>query len=117
MKEQRVENIVKWIERIETSDLSVSKFLKTRNVPFSRAQYFNYKRRLEKHGSNGLMDRRLEGNNRKLTPKHEVFLKGCVSGNPEISLAELQQSLMDEFHCEISLRSIDRALVRINVFN
>ncbi len=114
MSAERVATIVKWIERIEASDQPLSKFLKTRTVPFSRAQFFNYKRRLQKLGPDGLIDRRSMGRNRKLTLEHESFLKGCIKGNPDISLDGLQQSLTDEFHCDISLRSVRRALVRID---
>lgn len=95
MIEQRAETIIKWIKQIETSDLSVTQFLKTWGVPFSRAQYFNYKRRMEKLGPDGLMDRRTKGNNRKLTLEHEIFLKGCIKGDPDVSLEGLRRSLMD----------------------
>jgi transposase len=114
MNANRVKNIVKWIGQIEKSDLSVVEFWKTNSVPFSRAQYFKYKKRLQTFGLDGLMDRRSMGRNRKVTPEHELFIKGYIQENSEFSLAELQRALMGEFQCNVSARSVRRALQRID---
>jgi hypothetical protein len=114
MATDRVAEISKWIKRIEKSGLSVATFFETRRVPFSRAQYFIYKRRLQELGPDGLTDQRTIGGNRKLASEHLGFLKGCIKGDPNISLGELQQSLLEEFQCDVSLRSISRVLAVVD---
>jgi transposase len=104
---------IKWIKLVEASDLSVSQFFDTYGVPFSRAQYFRYKSRLEEHGPSGLVDRRSTGGNRKLTSEHEIFLKGYIKGDAAVSLAWLQKALVEEFDCYVSGSAVSRALARI----
>ena len=114
MDTKRASTIVKWIKQIKTSKLSVAKFFETKDVPFSRAQYFNYKRRLEEFGPDGLIDRRCSGGNRKITPEQEGFLKGCVKRDPDVSVGWLQDALFEEFECDITLSGMSRILKRID---
>ncbi len=114
MDAKKTTTIVEWIERIEKSTLSVSKFFATYDIPFSRAQYFIYKRRLKESGANGLIDKRSIGGNRKITREQEAFLKGCVHGNHNVSLDWLRQMLVEEFNCKVDLSTVGRALTRIN---
>jgi hypothetical protein len=104
---------VEWIERIEASNLSVSQFFDSYAVPFSRAQYFRYKKRLQEHGPGGLVDRRSTGGCRKITSEHEIFLKGCIKADAAISLGWLQEALVEEFDCHVSVSAVSRALTRI----
>jgi len=104
---------IKWIKRIKESVSSVSKFFDTYAVPFSRAQYFRYKSRLQEHGPSGLIDRRSTGGRRKITSEHEIFLRGCIKGDAAVSLGWLQEALMDEFDCEVSESAVSRSLARI----
>jgi transposase len=113
MDAKKATAIVKWIDRIKKSTLPISKFFDKPDIPFSRAQYFIYKRRLEESGPAGLIDKRCMGGNRKITLDQEVFLKGIVKRDPEVSLGWLQQALMEEFSCEISLSAVSRALTRV----
>ena len=114
MDAKKTTKIVEWIERIEKSALPVSKFFAAYDIPFSRAQYFIYKRRLEEFGADGLIDKRVIGGNRKITREQETFLKGCVRGNHNVSLDWLQQMLVEEFNCKVDLSTVSRALTRIN---
>lgn len=113
MKESKPATIIKWIERIEKSDLTISAFFKTQAVPFSRMQYFRYKRRLEEIGPDGLVDGRSRGGNRKVTLEQEGFLKGCIKSDPDVSAGWLQDALMEEFQCVITLSGISRIMARI----
>jgi len=113
MDTKKVTAVVEWVERIEKSTLSVSKFFETHDIPFSRAQYFIYKRRLEESGFDGLIDKRSVGGNRKITHEQEVFLKGCLRSNHDVSLGWLQQMLAEEFNCEVNFSTVSRALTRI----
>ena len=38
----RIAAIINWINRVETSNMSISKFFETETVPFSRVQYYNW---------------------------------------------------------------------------
>ncbi|MBC8554515.1 MAG: helix-turn-helix domain-containing protein [Candidatus Brocadiales bacterium] len=114
MDANKTSKIIEWHHIIEKSELSVSEFFKIHTIPFSRSQYYIYKHRIENMGVVGLSDKRNNGGNRKITPEHEIFLKGCILGNPDASLEWLQQSLRKEFNCEISLSAVSRALNRIN---
>jgi hypothetical protein len=104
---------IEWIKRIEASELSVSQFFDTHVVPFSRAQYFRYKKRLQEHGPGGLVDRRFTKGSRKITPEHEVFLKGCIKADAAVTLGWLQKALIEEFDCDVSVSAVSRTLARI----
>lgn len=54
------------------------------------------------------------GGNRKITIEQEAFLKGCLKQNPDVALEWLQQALIEEFGCPLSVSAIGRALVRID---
>jgi transposase len=114
MDAKKATAVVEWVERIEKSALSVSKFFETHDIPFSRAQYFIYKRRLEESGSDGLIDKRGIRGNRKITHEQKVFLKGCLCSNSDVSLGWLQQMLVEEFGCEVNMSTVSRALTRIS---
>ncbi len=113
MNAKEAATVAKWIERIETSNLSVSKYFETKAVPFCRTQYFKYKRRLQESGLAGLHDRRSKGGNRKVSPEQEGFLKGCIKRDPDVSVSWLQQALTEEFQCNITLSGMSRILTRI----
>lgn len=104
--------ISEWMERIKRSELTISDFFSTYNVPFSKAQYFIYKKLLAAESSDDLTDQRKLGGNRKLSLEAEGFLLGCVVSNPEVTLAWLQKIIQKKFSCEISLSSISRAIKR-----
>ena len=108
-----VKKKVKWIEQIEASDLSVSEFFDSFAVPFSRAQYFRYKKQLHEQGPSGLADHRLAGGRRKITAEHENFLKGCVKADANVSLGWLQDALIEEFDFHVSVSAVSRTLARI----
>ncbi len=113
MDAKKVNEISKWIERIEKSALPISTLFDTHDIPFSRAQFFIYKRRLKESGPSGLIDKRCMGGNRKITLDQEAFLKGCIKRDSDVSLGWLQRALMEEFNCKISLSAVSRALTRI----
>ena len=78
------------LQRIESSGLSIAAFFKEYEVPFSRAQYFNYKRQHALSGPAGIQDRRSRGGNRKLSEEAEGFLLGCVKSKPNVTLESCQ---------------------------
>jgi len=113
MDDTKRKMILKWMERIGCSELSISTFFEQNSVPFSKAQYFNYKKQVAIAGPEGLQDRRKLGGNRKLSPEAEGFIRGCIKSKPDVTLEWLQNSIQEAFGCELSLSAISRALKRI----
>lgn len=113
MDSKRTSRIFKWLKRIEASKLSIRQYFASHDVPFSRAQYFIYKRQLEEGDADALIDRRRIGNSRKVTETAEAFLKGCIQRDPDVSLGWLQQALEKEFGCSVSLSTVSRTLNQI----
>ena len=105
--------IIDWMERIKHSELTIVDSFKHHKVPFSKAQYFNYKKQIEIVGPSGLQDRRNRGGNRKLSQEAEGFLLGCVKSNPDSTLGWLQNAIQESFNCHLSTPAICRAIKRV----
>lgn len=114
IEDSKIRLIKEWLERIEHSGLPIATFFKNYNVPFSKAQYFIYKKQFSIYGSESLEDRRKEGGNRKLSREAEGFLLGCVKSNRDVRLEWLQKALMEELSCQVDKSTISRALKRVS---
>ncbi len=114
MDDAKRKSVLGWLQRIESSGLSIAAFFKEYEVPFSRAQYFIYKKQLALSGSEGIQDRRRRGGNRKLSEEAEGFLLGCVKSNPDVTLEWLQQAIKENFSSELDLSAISRAIKRVS---
>jgi len=112
--DDRTESIIAWLSRIEKSGCTITEFFEKYNVPFSRSQYYLYKKRLKRFGESGLRDKRSEGGNRKLTGESEAFVAGCVESNPDISLQWIQEALSKRFGVTLSPSGVTRFLQRLN---
>ena len=95
--DDRTRTIIVWLNKIEKSELSLTKFFAKYPVPFSRSQYYLYSQKLRRFGESGLQDKRSEGGNRKVTAETEAFIVGCVESNPEISPKWLQEAVNKRF--------------------
>ncbi len=113
MEAARRKTVIKWLERVERSTLSIRQFFEENDVPFSQSQYSIYKRRFSACGAEGLCDRRAGGGNRKLSREAEIFLSGCLKREEGVSLAWLRERLIEEYGCELSVSAISRAVKRI----
>ena len=113
MDDAKKKMILEWIGRISHSELTITGIFEKYNVPFSKAQYFNYKKQIAIAGPEGLQDRRKLGGNRKLNLEAEGFLRGSIKSNPDVTLKWLQSAIYEDFTCELSLSAISRALKRI----
>ena len=71
-------DVERWIAKIAKSRLSVPQYFDNRRVPFSRAQYYRYKKKMDREGVESLKDERTQGNSRRLTAEAEGYLKGYV---------------------------------------
>ena len=100
-----------WVERISRSRLSVEKYISQHQVPFSIAQYYRYKKNIEQ--GTEIIDKRQNGNNRKLNYEMKGFLKGYMKSRPEAGLSELQNLLKEKFKTEVSKSGVSRSLNRL----
>lgn len=102
-----------WVERINRTRLSVEKYFSRYKVPFSVAQYYRYKKKLEQGDPDAIKDKRSKGNNRKLITEAEGFLKGYLISRPEVGLSELQDLLKERFKILMSKSGVSRCLNRL----
>ena len=114
MDDAKRKSVLGWLQRIESSRLSIAAFFKEYEVPFSKAQYFIYKKQLALSGPAGIQDRRKRGGNRKLSEEAEGFLLGCVKSKPDVTLEWLQQALKEIFDSELDPSAISRAIKRVS---
>ncbi len=107
MKEDRIQKMLHVMHSIKASNLSVNKYFKVHDVPFSRIQYYTYCKLLKEYGENGLRDRREDGNPTKLTPRIQDCIRCMVRHEPSISTQELQRIIHEEFDTELSKSSVN----------
>jgi hypothetical protein len=104
---ERVQEILDILQKIKDSKLSVTDYFKQNEVPFSRAQYYNYCKTLQKYGEEGLKDKRADGNNTKLSQRIKDYIVTIVNENPNLSSTQLQTKILDQFNATISKTSLN----------
>ena len=110
----RSTNIITWLKRIEKSELTVSDYLKKNNVPFSRSQYYLYRKKYSESGYDGIRDRRADGGNKKTNTEIESFILGCIASNPDVNHSWLQQELASRYGSNLSPSGLTRIIQRLN---
>jgi len=103
----RIEEIIKTIKNIEDSNLSVREYFDQNIVPFTRPQYYIYRKTLRKYGEEGLRDKRSSGNNTKLTQRIKDYIIPVVTENRSISSSQLQSRIQNQFDINISLSNLN----------
>jgi len=103
----RVEDVLNILRKIDESEESARNYFKKNQVPFSRAQYYTYRRTLQKDGEEGLHDKRKDGNYTKLTERMKDCLVSIVKENRSISSSQLQSKIVDRFGVKISVSSLN----------
>ena len=111
----RTKTIIVWLEKIKNSELSTADFYKKYTIPFSRSQYYLYKKKFSEYGELGIRDKRSRGGKKKLNSESESFIKGCVATNPDVSPKWLRQELAEKYNCSLSPSGITRVLQRLNL--
>ncbi len=84
-EEEWIYEILSTIHKIEESKQPVSVYFNQNSVPFSRAQYYRYRRILQKYGEEDLRDERKDGNYTKLTEIIKYYVISIVKENRSIS--------------------------------
>lgn len=103
----RIAEIIRIMEDIEKSPLSVNQYFKERTSPFGRAQYYLYKKTMQERGIGGLIDQRNKGNHLKFTEKMKNFTKGLLNQNQSMTSEDVQKVIENEFGTSISITVIN----------
>jgi DNA polymerase III delta subunit len=91
-KPDKIKQIMDVFDEIEKSNLTVNQYFKMKKTPFSQKQYYIYKKRIKENGINGLIDKRINGNNLRLTPEVQFYIKGLIETNRSIKSSEIENS-------------------------
>ncbi len=105
--DSRIAEILSTIKNIEDSNLSVREYFNQNIVPFTRPQYYIYRKTLRKYGEEGLHDKRADGNNTKLTQRIKDYITPIVTENRSISSSQLQSRIQNQFDINISLSNLN----------
>lgn len=105
--------IQRWMRKVDASSLSINAFfaLHGDEIPFSRAQYFVYRRVMT--AGHEFKKPRGRGGNRKLGEREEMFLKGVATRDPLPSVGELAAMLKSQLGTDVRPTAIRRALDRL----
>ncbi len=106
-EKDRIEIIIRIMEDIEKSPLSVSKYFKEMTVPFGPTQYYHYKKAIEERGIDGLIDQRNKGNHLKFTEEIKNFVKGLLNRDRSITSEDVEKEINKEFGTSISITVIN----------
>ncbi len=110
-KAARTSQILQIITDVKTSSLSVNQYFKENDTPFGRAQYYLYKKALEKKGIEGLCDGRSKGNNLKFTTEMQNFVKGLLKNKRSMKNSKVQDAMKSEFGitiCNTTIKNFRR---------
>lgn len=105
--DERTDEILETIKKIQESRQPVKKYFETNFVPFSRSQYYIYCKTIQKCGEEGLYDRREEGNNTKLTQRIKDFVVSTVKEDRSILSSKLKEKIASVFGINLSESSIN----------
>ncbi|MBA7528600.1 hypothetical protein ES705_20788 [subsurface metagenome] len=111
----RENQIMEAVARIEQSGLSPSEYIERYGAPFSIAQFYRYRAKLLKEGADGLRDRRLNGNRRKLGKEETTFLRGFVKDKEEVSPSKALRAVAEEFGTIVHRSTMSRKLRNLGV--
>lgn len=102
-----------WMRKIDASPLSINAFFAAhgQKIPFSRRQYFIYKRLIT--ATYKLKVPRRQGGNRKIGEREELFLRGIAIRDPLPSVGELCAMLQDQLGVDVGVDTVRRALDRL----
>ena len=98
----RISEILSAIDQIESSDLPIREYFNQNKVPFTRPQYYIYRKILSKYGEEGLHDKRAAGNNTKLTQRIKDFIISVVTENREMPSSKLQIKIQKQFDINVT---------------
>jgi hypothetical protein len=105
--DDRINNILKTIKKIQESKQPVKKYFENNFVSFSQSQYYKYCKILQKYGEEGLRDHREDGNYTKLTQIIKGYITATVKENRSIASSQLKNKILFLFGVSLSEDSIN----------
>ena len=105
--DDRVNEIIKTIKKIQESKQPVIKYFESNFVPFSLSRYYKYCKTLQKYGEEGLRDHRKDGNQTKLTQIIKGYITATVKENRSIASSQLKNKILHFFGVSLSEDSIN----------
>ncbi len=105
--DDRINDILKTIKKIQESKQPVKKYFENNFVSFSQSQYYKYCKILQKYGEEGLRDHREDGNYTKLTQIIKGYITATVKENRSISSSQLKNKILHFFGVSISVDSLN----------
>lgn len=106
-EDDRINEIIKAIKKIQESKQPVKKYFETNFVPFSISRYYKYCKAIQKYGNEGLRDHREDGNQTKLTQTIKNYIRSTVKENISISSPQLKFKILDIFGISLSEDTIN----------
>src|SRR3989304_3786513 len=106
-EKDRIEKIIRIMEDIEKSHLSVSKYFKEMKVPFGPTQYYHYKKAIEERGIDGLIDQRNKGNHLKFTEEIKNYVKGLLNRDRSRPSEDVENETNKESGASMSITGIN----------
>lgn len=107
----RIKEIRLWMTRIAHSKLTTIQFFKKHKVPFSKTQFYNYKKIYATNPSNLLIHK--NGRNRKLTKDAEKFILTSIEKKSDLDLNSICIGLNTHFGITMSNSGVSRAIKRL----
>lgn len=122
IRDDRINEIITTINKIQESKLPVKKYFETNFVPFSISRYYKYCKTIQKNGHEGLRDHREDANQTKLTQTIQNYILSSVKENRSISSPQLKIKILDIFGISLSEDTINifrasESLTRIPIKN
>jgi hypothetical protein len=110
IRDDRINEIITTIKKIQESKLPMKKYFENNFVPFSISRYYKYCNAMQRYGTEGLRDHREDANQTKLTRTIQNYILSTVKENRSISSPQLKNKILDIFGISLSEDTI-------NIFN
>jgi len=107
IQDDRINEIITTINKIQESKLPVKKYFETNLVPFSISRYYKYCKIILKNGPEGLRDHREDANQTKLTQTIQNYIISAVKEKRSISSPRLKNKILDIFGISLSEDTIN----------
>ncbi len=107
IRDDRINEIISTIKKIQESKLPIKKYFETNFVPFSISRYYKYCKTMQKYGTKGLRDHREDANQTKLTQTIRNYILSTVNENRSISSPQLKIKISEIFGISLSKDTIN----------
>jgi hypothetical protein len=107
IRDDRINEIITTIKKIQESKLPVKKYFENNFVPFSISKYYKYCNAMQRYGTEGLRDHREDANQTKLTRTIKNYILSTVKENRSISSPQLKNKILDIFGISLSEDTIN----------